>query len=82
MNTINLKINDIVKDKINPILSRHNGFILINSIEDTVPITIIIDFYGACSDCYFQYNSTLNLIKKILEEELGQNIDLINSSEL
>lgn len=69
------EINDLIENKINPILKQHRGFVILSGLEQETNTQVILEFHGFCAQCPFQFSSTLQLIQEILREET-QELDL------
>lgn len=64
------KLQCIIEEDINPALSMHNGFIVLDAVENYPP-KVFISFFGGCQGCPSSIGATLNLITSMLREDLN-----------
>lgn len=78
-----VKIEEIIKTDVNPILMQHSGFVILAGIETEPDFEIILEFHGGCQGCPLQYSSTLQLIENIFKDKLKiAEVKVINSALL
>lgn len=71
---LNIRVEDFIKSKVEPIISFHGGKINIKSIEDGV---VTIALAGNCSYCPSAQITTEEIVKsKVVEEFKGEIIDV------
>jgi len=70
------KIESIIEDDINGILSSHQGFVVLAGVEDGPPIQVILEFHGQCVGCPSSFTFTLKFIERKLRKILKEK-DLI-----
>lgn len=61
------KINDLIKDRINPVLAQHNGGCQLVKLENNVATIKLI---GSCTGCPGKKHTFLQNVKPFMLEEI------------
>lgn len=77
------KLQLLIDEDINSILKEHNGFCILDLVEDGLEPKIFISFFGGCQGCSSSFGETLNQIQNYLRIELGiSNLVVINTETI
>jgi NifU-like protein len=72
MEELRQRVEEILKDEINPALAQHNGFAELLEVEPCEDSwKVVIEFFGACGGCPSSVGATLQSIEFYLREELS-----------
>jgi len=77
------KVLDLIDTKINPVLAKHNGFVILITVEvEEDIIKVILEFYGECKSCDSRFSSTSEMIEGFLKKELDTEDLVVLNVEL
>lgn len=68
------KINQVIAEKITPVLNQHMGDAVLSAVEDG---KVYIKFTGNCRGCYASEDTLNNIVRPILLEEVEGITDVI-----
>jgi len=74
------KLQELLEEDINPALGTHNGFCVLDAVEDGEEPKIFLSFFGGCQGCPSAFSTTLSQIQNLLRDELGiDNLEVVNT---
>lgn len=70
--TLEQRVEVILKEKVNPILGEHGGYIVLHAIEGR---DVKVSFKGACQGCPSMQITMEEIVEKIIKDELPNEVD-------
>ena len=68
------KINQVIEEKVNPILNEHLGGLVLTNFTDGIAT---VKFTGNCRTCYAAEETLEDIVKEILIEEIQEVNDVV-----
>lgn len=74
------KLHTLIEEDINPALAMHDGFCVLDAVEDGEEPKIFLSFFGGCDGCPSAFGATLSQIQSLLRTELEIDIlEVVNT---
>ena len=71
---IDVRIQNVIDNKINPVLIKHNGSARLSSYENGI---VWVKMEGACGNCPAAKDTIENVVKKVLREDIPEVTDVL-----